>query len=115
MRVFIAGPYGDRNPKAVIAQNVAIANHVARDLMASGHQVFCPHTMSWGWEDDTRLNEDQFKALDMTFLRLWAEAIIRIPGRSGGADAEMNEARRLGLVELPFPPAAPPDIVGVPG
>jgi len=97
MRIFIAGPYGDHNPKEVIAENVRRADYIARNLMAQGHQVYCPHKMSWGWEDDKRLTNEQFHELDNTFLRHWAEAIIRIPGHSSGADAEVELAKSLGL------------------
>ena len=100
MRIFIAGPYGDHNSKEVIAENVKQADKVARDLMAKGHQVYCPHKMSWGWEDDPRLTREQFLALDKTFLELWAEAIYRIDGDSPGADGEMKIARELRLTIL---------------
>ena len=103
MRVFIAGPYGDHNTPETIAANVARADAVARDLMAAGHQVYVPHKMSWGWERDSRLTRAQFIALDNSYLELWAEAIVRIPGHSPGADAEMEYAARLGLTVLPFP------------
>lgn len=100
MRVFISGPYGDHNPKDVIAANVARADKVARDLMAQGHQVYCPHKMTWGWEDDPRLSRKDYLELDKSFLRHWAEAIIRMPGESPGADGEMEEAKQLGLIVL---------------
>lgn len=98
MRIFIAGPYGDHNPKEVIAANVAKADKVARNLMAMGHQVYVPHKMSWGWEDDWRLTREQFLELDRSFLKYWAEAIYRIPGESKGADGEMEYAYSLGLL-----------------
>jgi len=97
MRIFIAGPYGDHNPKDIIAANVIKSDKLARDLMAQGHQVYCPHKMSWGWEDDSRLTREQFLALDRSYLHYWAEAIIRIPGVSPGADGEMRLAKTLGV------------------
>ena len=100
MRVFIAGPYGDSNPPEVIRANVLRADQVARDLMAQGHQVYCPHTMSWGWERDKRLTRQQYLELDKSFLRYWAEAIYRIPGDSPGADGEMAYAKELGLKDI---------------
>lgn len=96
MRIFIMGPYGDHNPPEVIAQNVARADAVARDLMAMGHQVYCPHTMSHGWERDARLSRESFLKLDRSFLYLWAEACFRLPGESPGADAEEELAKSLG-------------------
>jgi hypothetical protein len=97
MRVFIAGPYGDDNPKEVIRRNVEQADEVARTLMAMGHQVFVPQKMCQGWEDDTRLCRELFIDLCNSFIRAWAEAIFRIPGESPGADAEVRLGRLLGL------------------
>ena len=73
------------------------ADLVARDLMAQGHWVYCPHKMSWGWERDKRLHREQSLELDKSFLKLWAEAIYRIPGESPGADGEVAYAKQLGL------------------
>lgn len=105
MRVFIVGPYGDHNTKFEISQNVARANQVARDFMAAGHQVYCPHTMSWGWEDDQRLTRERSLELDRSFLYRWADAIYRLPGVSPGADAEMELAIDLGLTVIHDNPA----------
>ena len=76
---------------------------IARDLVAEGHQVYCPHTMSWGWEDDSRITREQYLALDRSFLEHWAEGICRIPGESQGADSEMCLAKKLGLVIVGSP------------
>jgi hypothetical protein len=97
MRIFISGPYGDNNPKEVIAENVRKADELARYLLSKGHQVYCPHKMSWGWEDDKRLTTEQFYELDKSFLRYWANAIVRIPGESKGADGEMLLAKDMKL------------------
>ena len=98
MRIYIAGPYGDHNPEEIIAKNVAVADKLARDLLYIGHEVYCPHKMSWHWEKDSRLTLKDFMRLDFTFLKRWAEAIIRISGYSVGADAEVKLARKLGLI-----------------
>ena len=108
MRIFIAGPYGDHNTKDIIACNVAIADRVARNFLAQGHQVYCPHKMAWGWECDHRLTRDVFLDLDRSFLKHWAEAIYRIPGISPGADAEIRYAEQLGLIILDVGSVTPP-------
>ncbi len=97
MRIFVAGPLGDHNPPDVIAANTDRADQLARDLMALGNQVYCPHSHSRDWGKDKRLTTEQFYALDKTFLMFWAEAIVRIPGESKGADGEMKLAMVLGL------------------
>jgi hypothetical protein len=95
MRIFIAGPYGDDNPQEIINQNVHKANTVAKNLIASGHQVYCPHTMSYGWEGDSRVTKAERQALSRSFLKYWAEAVYRIPGESVGADSEVQYAKVL--------------------
>tara|TARA_Y100000310_G_scaffold282077_2_gene303054 strand:+ start:975 stop:1355 length:381 start_codon:yes stop_codon:yes gene_type:complete len=102
MRIYVAGPYGDTQPKDVIAENVRRADAVGRDLLAHGHQVYVPHKMTHHWEDDARLNLDMFMVLDDSFLSMWADAIVRIPGESKGADWEMARSQELGLVEVDF-------------
>lgn len=97
MRIFIAGPCVDTTPKDVIAKNVAIADQWARRFMSLGHQVYCPHKMSQGWEDDKTLTQEQFLELDKSFLRHWAQSIFRIPGESPGADGEVALAKELKL------------------
>ena len=108
MRLFIAGPYGDHNPKDVIRDNVQRANAVARQLMSEGNQIFCPHTMSWGWEDDPRLSRNDFLELDKSFLTYWAAGVVRIPGESPGADEEVNLAYLLGIPVWMWPDAPAP-------
>ena len=36
MRIYVAGPYGDTQPKDVIAENVRRADAVGRDLLRRG-------------------------------------------------------------------------------
>ena len=98
MRIFVSGPYGDHNPPGVIAWNVARADELARYLVSQGHEVYCPHMMSHGWERDARLCRADFMRVDESFMRHWAEAVYRLPGESPGSDAEEALARQLGLL-----------------
>lgn len=102
MRIYVAGPYGDHQPKDVIMENVRRADEVGRALLAQGHHVYVPHKMSWHWEDDSRLTRQMFLSLDDSFLTHWAEAIVRIPGYSKGADWEMHRAEELGLTIVQY-------------
>ena len=102
MRVYVAGPYGDTQPKEIIAENVRRADELGRLLLFRGHQVYVPHKMAHHWEDDPLLTLDMFRELDDSFITHWAEAIVRIPGESKGADWEMARARQLGLVVMPY-------------
>lgn len=112
MRVFVSGPYGDHNPPEIIERNVMAADRVSRELMVQEHEVYCPHKMSWGWERDARITRRQYLELDMSFLLHWAEAFVRIPGRSPGADAETAMAKDLGLLELPCPECWRAELIG---
>ena len=97
MRVYIAGPYGDTNSDWKIQQNVDRADETARNVLAAGHNVFCPHKMTHRWEKDTRFTTQDFIDLDLSFISLWADCILRIPGESKGADIEVDYARMLRL------------------
>ena len=82
MRVYVAGPYtlGDRseNLRRIMAATV--------EILDAGHEPFCPLlsffidlTHPRPWEDWMRL--------DLAWLKV-AEAVVRIPGESRGADEE---------------------------
>ena len=103
MRVFIAGPYNDFAPEDIIDQNIERAVGIAQELMRQGHQVYCPHAMTGDWEHVPGIDREMFLALHSSFIEHWAEAILRLPGDSPGADAEMKLAAGLGLRIFPYP------------
>ncbi|HUV62896.1 MAG TPA: DUF4406 domain-containing protein [Sedimentisphaerales bacterium] len=91
MRVYIAGPYtkGDRS------ENVRNAMKAMDQLIAAGHEPFCPlltHFQDLAfprpWSDWMRI--------DLAWLP-FAEAVVRLPGNSEGADTEVVEAERRGV------------------
>lgn len=91
MRVYVAGPYtlGDRS------ENVRKAMLATDRLIASGHEPFCPLLFHFQdlafprpWQDWIRV--------DLAWLP-FAEALIRLPGESEGADIEVARARELGI------------------
>ena len=86
MRVYIAGPYtlGDRSENMRQAMAATIA------VLDAGHEPYCPlltHFLDLAyprpWEDWMRL--------DLAWLPC-AEAFIRLPGESVGADMEADAA-----------------------
>jgi hypothetical protein len=95
MRIYIAGPYGDQLPKDQIRRNVEAADNVARALAKMGHTPFCPHKMTWGWEDDPELDKDDFLRIDLEWLELCDALFFIAP--SPGADIERREAERRGI------------------
>jgi len=91
MRVYIAGPYtkGDRS------ENVRNAMRAMDKLIAHGHEPFLPlltHFQDLAfprpWSDWMRV--------DLAWLP-FAEAFVRLPGESEGADREMDLARERGI------------------
>jgi hypothetical protein len=90
-RVFISGPYtiGD------IAQNVKVSMDVANELIDAGYAPFCPHLTHF-----LHMNHFQpykkWLEIDVAFLEV-CDALIRIPGKSKGADAEVRLAKKFGI------------------
>jgi len=86
MRVYIAGPYtkGDRS------ENMRRAMKAMDTLIAAGHEPFLPILTHFQdlchprpWEDWMRI--------DLAWLP-FAEAVVRLPGNSEGADQEVHFA-----------------------
>lgn len=102
-RIYIAGPYCPRgcnlHDAARIAQhNVDEAIEVANALIEKGHFVFVPH-LSHYIHTHYSSHKDRgawWYLEDDTFLDHWATAFFYI-GRSPGADAELDKAKKLGL------------------
>ena len=90
MRVYIAGPYS-LDPVGGTRRGIEAGNLV-REF---GHFPFIPHlTMFWDLLYP-RPYED-WLAYDVEWLRQ-CDALIRLPGPSDGAGAEVAEAHRLGI------------------
>lgn len=96
MRIFVAGPYGDRLSKEQIQANVDKADEIGRALLKLGHTPYIPHKMTHHWEDDPELTREMYLRLDREWLRL-CDAIYFF-GHSEGADAELALAEHLGLL-----------------
>lgn len=82
--VYIAGPYTHPDP----VDNTRIAMEVADQIMNSGHAIpFIPHlTLFWHMHQPRPIAE--WYAYDLEILGR-CDALLRIPGASTGADAEV--------------------------
>ena len=91
MRVYVAGPYtlGDRS------ENVRKALAVATQLLEAGHEPFCPMLFHF-WDLMHPRPWHDWMRLDLAWLEV-AEALVRIPGPSKGADEEVAYANTLGI------------------
>ena len=100
LRIFVAGPYGDLEPKDVIAQNVDNARDIGKELALKGHFPFIPHTMLHGWELDNRFTVSTFNEIDFTWLE-FCDALYFI-AESPGANLEREIAIKKGLQIFTF-------------
>jgi hypothetical protein len=91
MRVYLAGPY----TLGCQAANVRAAVLAADRLLSAGHAPCTPHLSHLADLLCPRPYEDWLR-LCLAWLAV-SEALVRLPGRSEGADREEAEARRLGL------------------
>ncbi len=90
-KIYIAGPY----TKGDVAVNVGNAIAVANRLKDAGYAPYVPHLTHFWHLLFPRPYEDWLE-LDNQFLPL-CDALLRIPGESKGADAEVELAGKLGI------------------
>lgn len=89
-RVYISGPMtGDGTPEAM-AQNVAEGVRVAKLLIRAGFSVFCPH-LSGLMPGHEEIPHEVWIDNDLPWVQV-ADAVLRLPGESQGADAEVDYA-----------------------
>jgi len=91
MRVYVAGPY----TKGDVAVNVRTAMEAGIVLLEAGHAPYVPHLTHF-----LHLHKPQpyttWTGLDNAYLP-YCEALIRLPGESGGADDEVVLAHKLSI------------------
>ena len=89
MRIYVAGPYtiGDQ------ALNVRRAIVVATQLLDAGHAPYVPHLTHF-WHLLRPRQYETWLKLDFEWLAQ-ADMLLRLQGKSAGADREVAEAERL--------------------
>lgn len=112
-RVYIAGPIS----RGDLADNVNRATRAFIDLAKAGLAPFCPQwsvyarddayridrkhepvqrVLCYGSAQPNELTHDDWLAVDIPWL-LAADAVVRLPGESVGADRECTAARQQGI------------------
>lgn len=105
-RVYIAGPMS----KGSLQHNITQANEAFRLLAGAGLAPFCPHWSAYSGEvyrthaavwafataTGNGMSHAEWLAVDLPWVAA-ADAVLRLPGDSPGADQETAEARRLGI------------------
>ncbi len=90
-RIYIAGPISNGDPCLHARDAVKAADY----LIARGFIPYVPH-QSIVWQLIAPKTHAQWLAYDLHWLEV-CDALLRLPGKSHGADWEVERARELGL------------------
>lgn len=88
-KVYVAAPYTRPDP----CVNTRAAILAGDQLWAAGFIPFVPH-LTHLWHTVSPHDYSDWLAYDLHWLRV-CDAVLRLPGESSGADAEVAEAHRL--------------------
>ena len=91
MIVYIASPYTEGDHM----ENVCRQIYAADEIRAAGHLPYAP-LLSHFWHVLIPHEYEYWTALGLEWVRK-ADVLVRLPGNSAGADAEVAEAQRLGI------------------
>ena len=91
MLIYISGPFtlGDQ------IVNVRNACLVGDEILKLGHWPVVPHLTAF-WHAITPKSWQEWLDIDLAILNK-CDALLRLPGESKGADAEVRKAQELGL------------------
>jgi hypothetical protein len=90
-RIYISGPL---TSSGNVMENLERAMHAARALIDAGFAPFCPH-LTYHVDPGGEYPHDLWMAIELPWVSV-ADAVLRLPGESLGAEIEVAEARRLG-------------------
>lgn len=102
MYIYVASPYSIGDQLANVKTSLLAANA----LIDMGHVPFAP-LLSHFWNEITPRSYEDWLKLDFEWIRR-CDAVLRIPGESHGADAEVRFAQELGLPVFYGLEAVPP-------
>jgi hypothetical protein len=89
MKVYIAGPY----TKGDVVLNVRNAIMAAEAVLKAGHTPYIPH-LSYFWHLVCPHPPEFWYSYDNEWLD-YCDCVLRLPGESVGADAEVALAKKL--------------------
>jgi len=91
LHVYIAGPYDQGDTM----ENIRAAVRAASRILDAGHYPYCPHLSGFWHFAEPRARRDWLD-LDLAWLRR-CDVLVRLPGESPGADAEVAAAQAAGI------------------
>ena len=92
MYIYVAGPYTNGSTAAHV-RNAILAGD---ELLARGHVPFVPH-LGHFWDVISDHNYDEWMAFCLAWVKR-CDAVLRLPGKSRGADLEVQCARQNDLL-----------------
>lgn len=93
-RIYVSGPLTTGNGST--AKNVTTALQTASELLTLGYAPYVPHLTHFWDMICPRENPRDWLCLDAVWLH-FCEALLRLPGKSHGADIEVEIAKENGL------------------
>lgn len=96
-RVYVAGPLsgGETLDDGVQLRNVRAAIDAGARLMEAGYAPYVPH-LTYYWHERHPHAYEDWIALCLAWVSV-ADAVLRLPGDSPGADREVALARECGV------------------
>jgi len=91
-RIYVAGPL---TSSGNVNENLDAAIRAARRLIAEGFAPFCPH-LTFYLDPAGEYPLSLWMQIELPWLAA-ADAVLRLPGESDGADQEVGRADELGI------------------
>ncbi|MBN1394765.1 MAG: DUF4406 domain-containing protein [Pirellulales bacterium] len=91
-RIYISGPL---TSSGNVRENLERAMAAARALIEAGFAPFCPH-LSYHLDPAEEYPHATWMEIELPWVAV-ADAVLRLPGESVGADIEVDHAERLGI------------------
>ena len=91
-RIYISGPL---TSSGNVVENLDRAMAAARSLIDAGFAPFCPH-LTYHVDPGGEYPHATWMAIELPWVSV-ADAVLRLPGESLGADLEVGEAEMFGI------------------
>ena len=91
-RIYISGPL---TSSGNVLENLDRAMEAARQLIAAGFAPFCPH-LTYHVDPGEQIPHGTWLDCELPWVEV-ADAVLRLPGESVGADIEVERAETVGV------------------
>lgn len=91
MIIYVSSPFSEGNQ----VHNIYVACKAGDEILKRGHIPFIPHLL-YGWHVISPKEWGEWIRIDMAYLSM-CDALLRLPGKSKGADIEVAEADNIGI------------------